>query len=72
MFLFRFKVEYTEASPPSATWKACTEGEPNEWVAPGLRPLTRYRFRLRLQYVANGPPYYWPNDDRFTFETLGE
>ncbi|KAJ8716622.1 hypothetical protein PYW07_003249 [Mythimna separata] len=70
--LHQYKVEYTEASSQAATWKACTQDERNEWVATELRPLARYRFRLRLQYVANAPPYYWPHDDRFTFETLGD
>ncbi|KAH9630492.1 hypothetical protein HF086_000705 [Spodoptera exigua] len=67
-----FRVEYMEASPTSSTWKPCTRDERNEWVATDLRPLTRYRFRLRLQYVASAPPYYWPHDDRFTFGTLGD
>ncbi|CAH0683153.1 unnamed protein product [Spodoptera exigua] len=70
--LHQFRVEYMEASPTSSTWKPCTRDERNEWVATDLRPLTRYRFRLRLQYVASAPPYYWPHDDRFTFGTLGD
>lgn len=72
LLLIRFKVEYTEATPLSETWKSCTRDERDEWIATGLRPRTRYRFRLRLQYVANAPPYYWPHDDRFTYETLGK
>lgn len=70
--LHQFRVEYIEATPTSSTWKSCTRDERNEWVATDLRPLTRYRFRLRLQYVTSGPPYYWPHDDRFTFGTLGD
>ncbi|CAH0586987.1 unnamed protein product [Chrysodeixis includens] len=70
--LHQFKVEYTEASPSGSSWKACDRDERDTWSAKDLRPRTRYRFRIRLQYVAKAPPYYWPHDDRFTFETLGD
>ncbi|CAG9133278.1 unnamed protein product [Plutella xylostella] len=68
--LYHYKVEYTEAS--SQQWLPCTKRAGGEWLASGLEPKTRYRFRLRLQYVASAPPYLWPHDDRYTFETLGD
>ncbi|XP_063891749.1 proto-oncogene tyrosine-protein kinase ROS isoform X1 [Helicoverpa armigera] len=70
--LLHFKMEYSEAPPSSGSWKACTRDEKDEWLASELRPRSRYVFRLRLQYVANAPPYYWPDDERFTFETHGD
>ncbi|XP_075975168.1 receptor protein-tyrosine kinase sevenless [Anticarsia gemmatalis] len=71
--LHQFKVEYTEAISSVGHWKSCSRDERDEWTASDLRPKARYRFRLRLQYVANGPPYFWPHDaDRFTYETLGD
>ncbi|KAM3965054.1 LOW QUALITY PROTEIN: receptor protein-tyrosine kinase sevenless [Aphomia sociella] len=70
--LHQYAMEYTEAVIPTGAWKECTKSGPSEWTASGLRPRTRYRFRLRLQYIPDAPPYYWPNDDRFTYETLGD
>ncbi|CAK1585368.1 unnamed protein product [Parnassius mnemosyne] len=70
--LHQYKVEYAESSMSKDLWKMCVQSERDEWTASGLRPRTRYRFRLRLQYVAHAPPYHWPHDDRFTFETLGD
>ncbi|XP_026748879.2 proto-oncogene tyrosine-protein kinase ROS isoform X1 [Galleria mellonella] len=70
--LHRYAMEYSEATVPPGTWKECTKTGPSEWTASGLKPRTRYRFRLRLQYVPGAPPYYWPSDDSFTYETLGD
>ncbi|KOB64927.1 Tyrosine-protein kinase receptor [Operophtera brumata] len=68
-----FKVEYAEATVPVGAWKECSavEGAKGDWVAKELRPKTRYRFRLHLQYVALAPVYHWPPDEQFTYETLG-
>ncbi|XP_072932674.1 proto-oncogene tyrosine-protein kinase ROS [Epargyreus clarus] len=69
--LHQYTVQYTEATA-SDSWSSCVEGEPGEWRAEDLRPCTRYRFRLRLQYVANAPLYYWPHDDQYTYKTKGD
>ncbi|RVE41944.1 hypothetical protein evm_013412 [Chilo suppressalis] len=70
--LYRHKVEYTEASMTNGTWRECANRGDDEWTANGLRPHKGYRFRLHLQYVKDAPPYYWPEDDRFVYETLGD
>ncbi|CAH2047113.1 unnamed protein product, partial [Iphiclides podalirius] len=70
--LHQYNVEYAESSLSKDLWKTCVQSERDEWTASGLRPRTRYRFRLRLQYVAHTPPYHWPHDERFTYETLGD
>lgn len=64
-------MEYSEASGAEGAWGACAQSGNAEWLASALRPRTRYRFRLHLQYVEGAPPYYWPQDDQFTYETLG-
>ncbi|XP_049872297.1 proto-oncogene tyrosine-protein kinase ROS isoform X2 [Pectinophora gossypiella] len=68
----KYQVEYTEIGLSTVVWKFCTHSGHGVWRASNLRPKTRYRFRLRLQYVVNGPAYYWPHDDKFTYETLGD
>ncbi|XP_045769581.1 proto-oncogene tyrosine-protein kinase ROS isoform X2 [Maniola jurtina] len=70
--LHKYAVEYTELSSAADEWTACEQSDSAEWLASGLRPRTRYRFRVHLQYVEHAPPYYWPHDDRFTYETLGD
>ncbi|CAG9787794.1 unnamed protein product [Diatraea saccharalis] len=70
--LYRHRVEYTEASVINGTWKECANRGDDEWTANNLRPHKGYRFRLCLQYVKEAPPYYWPEDDRFIYETLGD
>ncbi|XP_028033617.1 proto-oncogene tyrosine-protein kinase ROS isoform X3 [Bombyx mandarina] len=70
--VYRFKVEYTEAAPANGSWKECDRDGSDKWIAKELRPRTRYRFRLCLQYIANAPPYFWPIDDQFVFETSGD
>ncbi|XP_032516846.2 proto-oncogene tyrosine-protein kinase ROS isoform X1 [Danaus plexippus] len=71
--LHSYAVEYTEVSPSSQEeWKPCERNSDVEWSAPDLQPATRYRFRLHLQYLSNAPPYFWPEDDRFTYETIGD
>ncbi|CAB3226870.1 unnamed protein product [Arctia plantaginis] len=70
--LHQFRVEYAEAGPSIGHWRPCSRVERDQWMAGELRPKTRYRFRLRLQYVTHGAPYFWPHDDRFTFETHGD
>lgn len=52
-------------------WKHCVHNGGGEWTASNLNPKTRYRFRLRLQYVAKAPFFFWPHDDRFVYETQG-
>lgn len=52
-------------------WKLCVHNGGGEWTASNLHPKTRYRFRLRLQYVAKAPFFLWPHDDRFVYETQG-
>ncbi|XP_014362622.2 proto-oncogene tyrosine-protein kinase ROS isoform X1 [Papilio machaon] len=69
--LHHYSVEYSEAMPKGA-WRACERVAGGEWRAGDLRPRTRYRFRLRLQYVPQAPHFYWPNEDIFTYETLGD
>ncbi|XP_038214357.1 proto-oncogene tyrosine-protein kinase ROS [Zerene cesonia] len=68
----RYAVEYIEASGSSDTWLKCEETAKGEWIAKDLRPKTRYRFRVCLHYMKDSPPYYWPQDDRYTFETEGD
>ncbi|XP_045449564.1 proto-oncogene tyrosine-protein kinase ROS [Melitaea cinxia] len=70
--LHNYTVQYTETSSIVDEWKLCEQSDNAEWKAKELRPRTRYRFRLRLQYVPDSPLYHWPNDDRFTYETLGD
>ncbi|XP_068617317.1 proto-oncogene tyrosine-protein kinase ROS [Battus philenor] len=69
--LHQYKVEYAESLSKNS-WKTCVQSDRGEWIAAELRPRTRYRFRLNLQYVAHAPIYHWPHEDRFTFETLGD
>ncbi|KAL0880126.1 hypothetical protein ABMA27_002609 [Loxostege sticticalis] len=69
--VYKYHVEYTEANVSNGTWKRCVQ-RGDEWVAAGLRPRAPYRFRLCLQYRRDAPPYYWPADDRFTYQTLGD
>ncbi|XP_050679139.1 proto-oncogene tyrosine-protein kinase ROS-like isoform X2 [Leptidea sinapis] len=70
--LHKYSVEFTKVSSGKDEWKSCVQSGNAEWLAEELRPRTRYRFRLRLQYIQTAPPYYWPHDDRFTYETLGD
>nr|XP_026496387.1 proto-oncogene tyrosine-protein kinase ROS isoform X1 [Vanessa tameamea] len=70
--IHQYAVQYTEASSSGDEWKSCEQSGNAEWSARDLRPRTRYRFRLRLQYVPHSPPYHWPHDDRFTYETPGD
>lgn len=70
-FIYSYSVEYTEASSIKDEWIPCKQSGNAEWTASNLRPKTRYCFRLSLQYVTNAQLYHWPNDDRFTFETIG-
>lgn len=53
------------------TWKHCVHNGRGEWTASNLNPKTRYRFRLRLQYVTKAPFFFWPHDDRFVYGTQG-
>ncbi|XP_041979738.1 proto-oncogene tyrosine-protein kinase ROS isoform X2 [Aricia agestis] len=69
--LYRYAVEYSEVSESSDEWRQCTKSD-DMWVASDLTPSTRYRFRLRLQYIEKAPLFYWPPDDKFVFETLGD
>ncbi|XP_060801498.1 proto-oncogene tyrosine-protein kinase ROS isoform X2 [Amyelois transitella] len=68
----RYTMEFTEAVTSLGVWRACNVTSDSGWQAGGLSPKTRYRFRLRLWYIPDGPAYEWPHDDRFTYETLGD
>ncbi|CAK1555335.1 unnamed protein product [Leptosia nina] len=70
--LHQYVVEYSETGGTTDLWLPCEMSGNAEWSATDLRPKTRYRFRLRLQYVNNTSPYFWPRDDSFAFETLGD
>ncbi|KAJ2951162.1 hypothetical protein O0L34_g5554 [Tuta absoluta] len=72
--LYKYQMEYTEVNLQSNTWRYCTHKGNGIWSANNLRPKTRYRFRLHLQYVVNAPPFYWPTEDKliYIYETLGD
>ncbi|KAJ0183261.1 hypothetical protein K1T71_001237 [Dendrolimus kikuchii] len=70
--LHQSNVEYSEASTPNAKWESCSRHGVDEWVATSLRPRVRYRFRLKIRYIPTAPPYFWPHEDQFVFETLGD
>ncbi|KAI5646079.1 protein tyrosine kinase domain-containing protein [Phthorimaea operculella] len=72
--LYKYQMEYAEASLQSNTWRQCTHKGNGIWSANNLRPKTRYCFRLHLQYVVNAPPFYWPAEDKliYVYETHGD
>ncbi|XP_053604338.1 proto-oncogene tyrosine-protein kinase ROS isoform X2 [Plodia interpunctella] len=70
--IHRYTMEYTEASSSLGVWRACNMTGNSLWRASDLTPKTRYRFRLRLWYIPDAPPYEWPHNDTFTYETLGD
>ena len=43
-----------------------------EYHVKGLQPKTLYKFRLRIRYPDYNDDFLWPNDARFTFQTLGD
>lgn len=37
-----------------------------------LTPKTHYMFRLKILFTDLAPPYIWPSENKFIFETLGK
>ncbi|XP_045523257.1 proto-oncogene tyrosine-protein kinase ROS isoform X2 [Pieris brassicae] len=70
--LNQYVVQYSETGGTIDLWMPCTQSGNAEWSAKDLRPKTKYRFRLSLQYVNNTLPYFWPRDHNFVFETIGD
>ncbi|XP_063534702.1 proto-oncogene tyrosine-protein kinase ROS [Cydia strobilella] len=72
--LHKYAVEYAEMNQSGGNvWHDAISVDGNGlWAASPLRPGARHRLRLRLQYVPGGPPFHWPHDERFIFETIGD
>ncbi|XP_065345977.1 proto-oncogene tyrosine-protein kinase ROS isoform X2 [Cloeon dipterum] len=51
-------------------WQIINESSPGQFVARNLAPKSSYQFRLKLWYTESGQPVTWPQDSRFSFETL--
>ncbi|XP_059481438.1 proto-oncogene tyrosine-protein kinase ROS isoform X2 [Neocloeon triangulifer] len=51
-------------------WETINESDPGLFTAKHLVPKTSYQFRVQLWYSENGSPVTWPQDSRFSYETL--
>ncbi|XP_014249043.1 proto-oncogene tyrosine-protein kinase ROS [Cimex lectularius] len=69
------KLEYVDSS--SGEWSVVsptnsTETGLEEYLMVGLKPKTVYTFRIKIIYKDPNSPFLWPQDNRFTFKTLGD
>ncbi|XP_071571413.1 proto-oncogene tyrosine-protein kinase ROS isoform X4 [Temnothorax nylanderi] len=69
-----YTLEYTDVAVEK--WQIARHVEVNKdqvmYHIEDLQPRTLYKFRLRLKYPTYKKDFEWPDDGRFTFQTLGD
>lgn len=71
---FSHEVEYIDGSTGESNLIQSNSSDNTEevYMLDELKPKTVYTFRLKIIYVDLEVPFYWPQDNRFTFRTLGK